>query len=188
MTIADINAEARALSDADTTSYPAADLLRRVNSALEELVGDIINADGTFQYDDTNYSDSPVGTATLIEGQEAYSFASEYLQIEAIEILDTASPAVYYKLRAIDRNELGDLSTEQYFGLTSGGDPAKGKPEYFDLVGDTIRLYPAPAATAVTLAVLASSSTVALRKAIAGSAGAHVLFVRRENNHGEAQT
>lgn len=151
MTISDINSEARALCDADTTSYTAADLLRRVNSALEELVSMIINADGTWQYDDTNYTDSPVGTGNLVEGQEAYTFAADYLQVEAIEVLDTASPATYRRLKPLDKGELGDLSTEEYFGLTSAGNPQTGFPEYFDQVGDTFRLYPAPTSTVVTL-------------------------------------
>ena len=152
MTISDINSETRTLCDADTTSYIAADLLRRINIALEELVGDIINADGTWQYDDTNYTDHPVGTGTLVEGQEDYAFASEYLQIEAIEILDANSPAVYRRIYPLDKGELGGLSTEEYFGVTSAGNPQTGQPLYFDQIGDTIRLYPAPTSGSVTFA------------------------------------
>lgn len=151
MTISDINAETRALCDADTTSYTAPDLLRRVNNAWEELIGDIINADGTWQYDDSNWTDHPVGTGNLVEGQEDYAFASEYLQIEQVEILDANSPAYYRKIKPLDRSELGDLSTEEYFGLESNGNPKKGIPEYFDQVGDTIRLYPTPTSTSSTL-------------------------------------
>ena len=151
MNIADINAEARSLCDADTTSYIAADLLRRVNSALEELVSEIINADGTWQYDDTNWTDHPVGLGTLVEAQEDYSFSSEYLQIEAIEILDANSPATYRRIKPLDKDELGGLSTEEYFGVTSAGNPQIGQVLYFDQVGDTIRLYPAPTSTTTTL-------------------------------------
>src|SRR3990167_464279 len=140
------------LCDADITSMPLVVATRRMNASLEELVGDIINADGTWQYDDTNYTDHPVGTGTLVEGQEDYAFSSEYLQIEAIEVLDAGSPATYQKLRPLDRNELGNLSTEQYFGLTAAGNPQTGFPEYFDQVGDTVRLYPAPTSSSVTLA------------------------------------
>src|SRR3990167_9738252 len=151
MNIADINAEARSLCDADTTSDSAADLLRRVNSALEELVSEIINADGTWQYDDTNWTDHPVGLGTLVEAQEDYSFSSEYLQIEAIEILDANSPATYRRIKPLDKDELGGLSTEEYFGVTSAGNPQIGQVLYFDQVGDTIRLYPAPTSTTTTL-------------------------------------
>ena len=54
------------LCDADITSYPLRGVVRRVNSAIEALVGKIINTDGTWQFDDTNYTDLPVGTGTLI--------------------------------------------------------------------------------------------------------------------------
>src|SRR3990167_1551484 len=139
------------LCDADITSMPLVVATRRMNASLEELVGDIINADGTWQYDDTNYTDHPVGTGTLVEGQEDYAFASEYLQIEAIEILDANSPAVYRRIYPLDKGELGGLSTEEYFGVTSAGNPQIGQVLYFDQVGDTIRLYPAPTSTTTTL-------------------------------------
>jgi len=143
--------EINSLCSTDATSYPTADKVRRVNSAYEELIGDIINADGTWQYDDTNLTDQPIGSGNLVEGQEDYSFASEYLQIEQVEILDSNSPAVYHKIKPLDRSELGDMSTEEYFGVTGAGNPQTGFPEYFDQVGDTIRLYPAPTSASVTL-------------------------------------
>jgi len=48
----------------------------------------IITADGTWQYDDTNYTDLPIGTGTLVEAQQSYSFASEYLEIEIVKVKD----------------------------------------------------------------------------------------------------
>ena len=36
--------------------------------------------------------------------------------------------------------------------MESNGDPKKGKPEYYDKIGDTLLTYPAPAAANVTLA------------------------------------
>lgn len=137
------------LCDADITSYPLAKVTRRVNHALENLVGKVIAADGTWQYDDTNYTDSPRGTGTLVEGQEAYSFASEYLEVEQIDILDTGG--VYRRIRPFDPDDLSDgMSPEEYFGSTTTT-TKKGFPEYYDIQGDIIRLYPAPTYTAVTL-------------------------------------
>jgi hypothetical protein len=150
-TISDIQAEARALVDADTTSYPAADLLRRCNHAYEQVIGWLIDQDGTWQFDDSNYTTVPRGLGLLVEGQEAYKFASRYLDVEAIDILDTASPAKYRRIKPLDLNDLGGLSPEDYFGLTSAGNPAIGFPNYYDIQGDFIRLYPAPTSTSVTL-------------------------------------
>lgn len=152
MTIANINQEIRDLCDADTTSLTNATLLRRVNTAYETVIAWIITADGTWQFDDTNYTDHPRGTGTLVEGREDYSFASEYLDIEAIEILNDSSPAKYVRIKPLDHSMLGDLSPEEYFGLTAAGNAMTGFPEWYDKNGDTIRLYPAPTSTEVTLA------------------------------------
>src|SRR3990167_7328840 len=145
MTISDLQQEIRDLCDADSTSLTDATLLRRINTALETLVGKIISADGTWQFDDTNYTTSPRGSGTLVEGQEAYSFASEYLEIEQIQILDTGGK--WRKLETLDPDDLEGLTPLEYFGGTSSGGtdtPQKGFPQYYDVHGDTIRLYPAP--------------------------------------------
>jgi len=140
--------EIDALCDTDTTSYPLVDKARRVNAGLEFLIGKIINADGTWQYDDTNHTDLPVGTGDLVASQEAYTFASEYLTVESIDILDT--DGYYRRIKPIDRVDFGDMSVEEYYGTTTTTTKT-GFPKYYDLQGDTIRLYPAPVATEVTL-------------------------------------
>lgn len=152
MTIADINAEARALSDADSTSYSAADLLRRINIALEELVGKIISADGVWEWDDTNQTNMPNGTITLVEGQELYTFASEYLKIKRIKVKDANGK--WQPLIQWDSQDLEDsgITIENYYGTDSSGSPNKGIPQKYDIIGDSFRLYPAPTSTSVTLA------------------------------------
>lgn len=131
------------LCDTTDTSYSRVDKTSRVNTALEELVGDIINADGTWQYDDTNHTDLPVGTATLVDEREAYSFASEYLQVEQISVKD--ADGRWHVLEPIDFTELEDIAIEEYF-------EDKGMPTHYDILGDTIRLYPSPDSNDVTLA------------------------------------
>ena len=143
MNIADLNQEARDLCDATTTSYTAATLLRRVNSALETLVGKIIGVSGTWDYDDTNYTDLPIGKGTLVEGQSSYTFAVNYLQIKNIKVLDIDGTS-WRLLYPTDQSQEGwalenDLLTD-------------GFPYKYDKVGDTINLYPAPTAANVTLA------------------------------------
>jgi len=142
------------LCDSNSTSFPTADKTRRVNAAYEELIGDIINADGTWQFDDTNHTDLPVGTFDLVEGQETYSlpsFATGFLQVEAIMIL-SLDGLRYSRIRAIDINELpGKRSPDDFFGVESDGSPKKGFPQDYDIQGDTLYLYPAPAAASLTL-------------------------------------
>lgn len=142
MNIADLNSEARALVDADTTSYTAADLLRRINAAYEEIVGYILGLDGLWQYDDTNYTDFPIGTTTLIEGQKDYTFDSAHLEIEGISVEDAGG--IWHQLDPIDQSNFGQDPAE--FQKNSG------MPIYYDKSGRSFLLYPAPTASAVTLA------------------------------------
>ena len=142
--------EIDALCDTTDTSYTRQEKTRRVNTALEELVSEIITADGTWQYDDRNQADLPVGTATLIEGQQTYSFDVEYLQIESIEILSLDGNS-YRRINTIDNVELGGASPDEYFGVESNGDPKKGPVQWYDINGDTIRLYNTPTSASTTL-------------------------------------
>src|SRR3990167_3979043 len=149
MQISDINAEARLLTNTDTTSYTAANLLRRINAAYEIVIGWIINADGTWQFDDSNYTDQPRGTLDLVEGQQAYTFNSDYLQIEMIELKDTSGN--WRRITPLDHSDLGGVSPDEYYGMTSGS-PNIGMQEHYDLfTDDSFRLYPAPTSGSVTL-------------------------------------
>src|SRR3990167_2545658 len=135
--------------DSDYLSYPPANKVLNVNIAYEELVGDILNSDGTWQFDDDiNQTKLPRGTGTLVEGQESYTFASAYLEIDQIDILDTGS--VWRRLDSLDPSDLGGTTPEEYFGSTSST-TKKGLPQYYDIQGSTIRLYPAPSSSDVTL-------------------------------------
>lgn len=80
--------EIDSLCDSTATSYPIAVKTRRVNSALETIVGKIIAADGTWQFDDTNFTDLPIGTADLVEGQSSYTFSQKFLAIENVKVKD----------------------------------------------------------------------------------------------------
>jgi len=137
------------LCDTDYLSYPPVKKVLNVNVGYEELVAMIINADGTWQFDDTNLTDLPRGKGSLVEGQESYTFASEYLQIEAIDILNL--DALYSRIKPFDPKE-HTRSPDEMFGVDSSGDPKTGFPEFYDIKGDSIRLYPAPTADLVTLA------------------------------------
>ncbi len=130
------------LCDADINSYPLADATRRINAALEELIGEIINSDGTWEWDDTNHTDLPVGTGNLVADQSSYSFTSEYLEVRQVKIKDQNGNWLP-PLKPIDYRDFKDVSIEEYFETS-------GTPEYYDIVGDTIRLYPAPATANVT--------------------------------------
>lgn len=144
MTILDIISEARALVDADSTSYPLTTapstievLGRRLNTAYEEVVGWLINADGTWQFDDTNYDDFPIGTYTLVNSQGRYSFNDKFLQLEEVQVKNKSGDEII--IPTIDQKEFSDESPLSVAFKTDG------MPQYYDKVSDdTIELYPAP--------------------------------------------
>lgn len=133
-TITDINAEARALCDADTTSYTATDLLRRINTALEQVVGKILGIDGQWQFDDSNYTSFPIGTTTLVNSQNDYAFDSSMLEIERVEVLGV--DGLWYELSPIDKSQIS--------GAIDEFEKVDGLPRYYDKQGASILLYPAP--------------------------------------------
>lgn len=132
------------LCDSNEESYPKASKVRRANSSLETLVTDIITADGVWQFDDLNNTTNPVGTATLTSGTARYNFSDKFLDIEEVDVLDSAG--VYRRIKPFDPNDLDDMSVEEHFGSASG------MPTHYDKYGDGIRLFPAPSSTSVTLA------------------------------------
>jgi hypothetical protein len=134
MNITDINLESRALCDADTTSYPAATLLRRVNQAYEEIVGKIIGLDGTWQFDDSNFSDLPIGVTTLVNSQNDYSFDSSMLEIERVEVKD--KDGLWHLLSPVDKSQINEAMEEFY--------KTDGIPSCYDKQGASLFLYPAP--------------------------------------------
>ena len=141
MTISDINSEIRDLCDADTVSYPASTLLRRVNNEYEKIIGKIIGADGTWQFDDSNYTDLPIGLGTLVDSQQQYSFDSQMLSIERVEVLDVNG--IWRKLIPLNENLVeGSLAEFQ---------KTAGLPIYYSKEGSSVFLYPKPSSANVTL-------------------------------------
>lgn len=142
-TIADINQEARDLCDADTTSYPAATLLRRINKAYETIVGFLINCDGVWEFDDSNYTSLPIGTFTLVNAQRSYTFAADFLDLLEVSVMN--SNGIYVKIPQFDPFT-ETLSVEELYGTQSSF------PQVFDMVSDdTIKFYPNISSTNVTL-------------------------------------
>lgn len=130
------------ISADDTASYPLTAIARRVNSALETLVIKIMTAAGTWRFDDTNFTDLPIGTGTLVSGQTSYSFAAEYLDIDWVKVM--AANGHWYFLKPWDQSE-SDIPYEET--LVIGGQPL-----FYEKVGDTIRILGTVTATYLTLA------------------------------------
>jgi len=125
------------LCDTTDTSYPRLDKTAEVNDAYEQVVGWLLTADGTWQWDDSNYDDLPIGTQTLVSGQSAYTFNDKFLQLLEVQIM--GKDGKYRIIQPIDQREYSDEAPLEEDFTTDG------EPIYYDKVSDdTIKLYPAP--------------------------------------------
>lgn len=122
------------LCDTTDTSYSRLAKTSRINNALEEVVGDILSFDGGWDFDDTNYSSLPIGTATLVADQKDYSFDTSHLEIQRVQVKDVNG--LWHLLEPIDKANINIALDE--FEKTSG------IPRYYDKQGISIFLYPAP--------------------------------------------
>jgi len=141
MTITDINAEIRTICDTDSVGLTDAVLLRRVNTAYEEVVGKIIGMDGRWQFDDTNFTKLPIGTIDLQDGIKQYSFDTSMLSILRLQILD--NNGIEHLLKSIDQSDI-HIALSEY-------QKTDGLPQEYDKLGDSVFLYPAPSTSQVTL-------------------------------------
>lgn len=120
--------------NADATTYPIADVTRNSNAALDNVVTLILGADKRWQFDSTNATDLPIGSTGLVSGQQDYSFDDEYLVIKSIECSD--SEGRWTKLIPIDNYD-EPCALSQF-------ETVNGVPKYYDKMGESILLYPAP--------------------------------------------
>ena len=133
------------LCDSNDTSFPRLAKTAEANDSNELIAAWILGADGTWQWDDSNYDDLPIGTQTLVESQNNYSFNDKFLEIDQVEIMD--SNGKYFIIRPIDEQDRkSTIPLEEIYS-------DNGRPVFYDKIADdTIAIYPAPdAGVTVTL-------------------------------------
>jgi len=131
------------ITGTDAVSYPLADIARNANRHQNKAVIDILKTEGRVQFDDSNNSGLPESTFDLANGQSQYSLPTNLLKLWAIEIVDTAGNNI--RLEEIDINDPMMSKTITDFQDTPG------VPKYYDVRGENVFLYPAPATGSVTL-------------------------------------
>lgn len=122
------------LCDSDDTSYPRIAKTSRINNALEEIVGDILGWDGTWDFDDTNYTDLPIATTDLVANQKDYSFDVSHLEIQRVEVKDANGD--WRLLEPIDKSKV-PVALNEFYSTAS-------IPLYYDKQGASLFLYPSP--------------------------------------------
>lgn len=113
------------------------DFTARMNRALDKSAGLIMSVDGRWQYDDTNYTDFPIGSTTITSGQADYTLSTTHLIIEKVVILDPSGNSII--LKPID---IQDPVAAVY--LQQPLVPTTGQPIFYDKQGNSLILYPTP--------------------------------------------
>ena len=124
------------------SSYALADKTRNVNRAYEDVIRLIWECVDNWEYDDSNKTDLPIATTTLVHGQQNYAVPSTAQKIYGVDVKDSAGN--YQKLNPIKPYDMGMARTE--YAETNG------LPTHYDLMGNSVFLYPPPSSADVTLA------------------------------------
>ena len=117
---------------------------RYINNAYDELIIKILNSDTRWQFDDTTYTDYPIGTTTLVDGQQDYILDDTHMKILSVHVKNTDGN--YIPLLPIDEWDITQsqgTSPDEFY-------KTDGMPRYYDKMANSVFLYPAPSASDVT--------------------------------------
>ena len=133
MTISDIVSSVYFKTKTNSSSFVAADMLILINNAYNRVASLILQADGRWQWEDDNNSDLPIATTTVTASQQDYSIAVTHLKLLRVEL--KGNGATYFtKLDPIDTSD-GEYIIDNV---------TTGPPQFYDIIGNSIFLYPIP--------------------------------------------
>lgn len=112
------------------------DFTVRLNRAYDKVSTLIMSADGKWQWDDTNYTDLPIGSTALVANQRDYTMDVEYLDILKVAILDSAGNKKELYPYGLNDN-VGELELSDLPVTT-------GIPHSYRKTGRSFMLYPVP--------------------------------------------
>ncbi len=126
------------LTKTNVSSVPNATLNLYIQPAEDAAAASLLKADAKWQLDDTNRTDLPIATTALVSGQQDYSLAISHLTIDRVEVKDSSGN--WTELDQIDQQ---DLKRDRKTAL-GAYESISGIPRQYDLVGNSVVLYPTP--------------------------------------------
>jgi len=137
------------------------EFVRLLNTRYRMADTEIWKAVGDWDFDDSNQTDLPICTTTLVDSQADYSLPSTARKIDRVEVKDANSN--WNLVGQIDKSEFPTQAMSEFR-------ETDGLPKYYDLVGNSLYLYPAPdetlASTTSALRLYASRDIVAFSTTI----------------------
>jgi hypothetical protein len=126
----------------DTTTLSNADIARSSNVWYRTAKNRIWSTTGDWEYDDKNASTLPNATTDLVASQADYELPSTAQAVDRVEVMD--SDGDYVLMTPINKELVKSEAMTELFS-------SEGMPQYYDMVGRSIILYPTPNATETTL-------------------------------------
>ena len=135
MNYSDLKNKIYLYTNTNVLSFPDDQIVVFINNAYEKVSALVTLSDGRWQWDDTNQTDLPIATTALVSGQQDYGINTAHLVMTRIEIKTAAGD--WRKLEPMDQVDIWNGSVTDYLKT-----PAT--PQYYDLIGNSIFLYPKP--------------------------------------------
>jgi hypothetical protein len=116
-----------------------------INRGLDKTKALIYQADARWQDDDPNFTDINDFTTNLSNGVATYRLDRDQLIVDGVEVM--LADGNYKLLKHIDYADIKEknIALSEYKSIA-------GIPEEYDIEGDILTLFPAPATGAVTMA------------------------------------
>jgi len=130
-------------SASSSIDYVIADKTRNINRWLDRVVSLILQADNRWEWDDTNHTDLPIATTTLVHNQQDYEITgAAFLKIIRVEVKNSSGD--FKQLTPISQQDKRGIALSEY-------QKTAGMPKEYDKLGNSIFLYPKPSSSNVTL-------------------------------------
>lgn len=111
-----------------------------VNVALDKIFSLIFSVGGTWQFDDSNHTDYPIITTSLVSGQRDYTFTSDEnsnLILEIYKVFVADDSGDYREILPVDQQSNAPVNY-------TDGNNTTGLPNTYDKTGNGIFLDPIP--------------------------------------------
>lgn len=141
MNITQIKNDINNLVGSTSATFPDASKMQSVNIKYQDVARLIWESAGGWQYDDSNMTTLPIAKATLVHNQQDYSLPSTAQRVERVELKDKGG--LWSKLKPFDPADISIALPSFQSG--------NGLPLYYDLIGRSVMLYPAPSSAYCTL-------------------------------------
>ncbi len=120
----------------NASTYPIADKVADINSAIDDVTAIALKASGNWQYDDNNQTDEPVIYLDIVNGQRQYSFIKDgtgNVILDFYKVMAKWPDNIYHELDPVDQQSDGPTSLIDERNVA-------GIPVCYDKTGNSIFL------------------------------------------------